>query len=68
MFDHLIKQNDLMPLFHKYGLFERDCVFIKEQIGGSGSRWDGQQVSPLKCFENLFGIIPNYLFGVNQAN
>lgn len=34
MFDHLVKENNLMPLMKKYGLSENDLNFIKEQIAG----------------------------------
>jgi deoxynucleoside triphosphate triphosphohydrolase SAMHD1 len=34
MFDHLIKENNLLPAFASYGLEEKDILFIKEQIAG----------------------------------
>ena len=34
MFQHMIKENDLLPEFRKYDLFEDDMLFIKEQIFG----------------------------------
>ncbi|WAR11698.1 SAMH1-like protein [Mya arenaria] len=32
MFDHLVKENQLEPEFDKYGLTDKDLVFIKAQI------------------------------------
>lgn len=34
MFEYMIKENDLLPEFRKYDLFEDDILFIKEQIFG----------------------------------
>ena len=35
MLDHLLKKNDLISEFERYGLKEQDIVFIKEMIIGS---------------------------------
>ena len=34
MFEHLVKVNSLEDEFEKYGLKEKDIIFIKEQIAG----------------------------------
>jgi len=34
MLDHIIKENNLMPVFESHGLVERDIIFIKELIYG----------------------------------
>lgn len=34
MFDHLLNENALRPEFERFGLMEKDIVFIKEQIAG----------------------------------
>ncbi|KAK3567733.1 hypothetical protein QTP86_024055, partial [Hemibagrus guttatus] len=34
MFDHLVKENNLLPLMKRYGLSTIDLVYIKEQIAG----------------------------------
>jgi deoxynucleoside triphosphate triphosphohydrolase SAMHD1 len=34
MFEHLLNENNLRPVFAKYKLGESDILFIKEQIAG----------------------------------
>lgn len=43
MFDHLVKDNDLMPAMKKHGLeLPEDLVFIREQIVGPSNSDAGQ--------------------------
>ena len=35
MFDHLVKSNNLRPVFQRHGLEDRDITFIKEMIYGA---------------------------------
>lgn len=34
LFDHMVKENGLMPEFEDYDLYEQDLVFIKKLITG----------------------------------
>lgn len=34
MFDHLVKENNLMDFFRKFGITDEDLIFVKEVIAG----------------------------------
>ena len=40
MFDYMVEKNNLVPEFEKYGLKEKDRIFITEQIHGPRGRED----------------------------
>lgn len=46
MLDHLVEENGLKPEFKRYGLGDRDMVFIKEVIAGPLKRYKEDCGSP----------------------
>lgn len=72
MFDHLLKVNNLDRELRKYGLDEKDVVFIKEQIAGPNqseinsrqpSNWPYVGRSEEKSF--LYEIVANKRNGID---
>lgn len=67
MFDHLIEANCLHAEFNRYGLNERDIVFIKELIRGprnlTGADWPYEGRTQEKGF--LYEIVANKRSGVD---
>jgi len=48
MFDHMVKSNNLLYEFAKYGFDKKDLDFIKEQIAGP-QECAGKKVGMLHC-------------------
>jgi len=68
MFDHMIKENGLRPLFHAVGLQDVDITFIKEMIAGpmansSAKEWEYIGRGQEKSF--LYEIVSNKQTGVD---
>ena len=47
MFDFMVEQNGLMPVFEHYGLLDKDLNFIREQIAGPQHSALGKEVTVL---------------------
>ncbi|CAH1779924.1 unnamed protein product [Owenia fusiformis] len=66
MFDYLVEDNNLIPLFEQHGLTERDRIFIKEQIAGPSTRnknWNYRGRPKSKSF--LYEIVANKRNGID---
>ena len=65
MFDYLIKENKLMPVFKQHGLTETDIIFVKEMI--HCPKKDGKRQyqgrGPEKHF--LYEIVANKISGID---
>ncbi|XP_063858631.1 deoxynucleoside triphosphate triphosphohydrolase SAMHD1-like isoform X7 [Scylla paramamosain] len=66
MFDYLLKANNLVEEFQRYGLKEQDIIFIKEMIysvSGNGSEWCYRGRPREKAF--LYQIVANKQTGID---